>query len=457
MHRSLEAGAAAEATVESLGPAALPARPPLAPGGKLSPGPGKVDAEVAAHQRARIYDAMIQIVAERGYEAVKVRELVLRAGVSSRAFYEQFKSKEDCFLRTYELVTRRASRRIILSQAGERDWRIRPRHIFAALAAELESEPETARFALIEAHAATPAALALAQQAESTFAAVLGESFARDPNGVAVPPLVVEGIVGGIGYVVRSRLLAKREGELAGLGASLTNWALCYPGKPARVLPELDLQSVWRDTMLEPLPGGASSSGGESGDRELLLSSVAELASNHGYDSLTVTRIRTNVKVNRKTFDTYFTGVEDCFVLALEQKVSEVLTQAARAQAAGRTWPGGVYRAMAALCDQTAEDPLLARLCLVDHYEAGSNGARCRQRLVDGVSEQFGESTPFKLRPSPLVTEASQGAIWSLFHHHVIRDRSLRRRVAATLSFMALAPAVGADAAVAAIRNEQKA
>jgi AcrR family transcriptional regulator len=447
-------GAVSESQASEL----TPGRPPLKPGGKLSPGPGKAAAEVTAHQRARIQDAMIKIVAGRGYEAVKVRELVVQAGVSSRAFYEQFKSKEDCFLRTYEIVTRRASRRIILSQAGEPNWRVRPRHIFAALAAELAAEPETARFALIEAYAAGPAALALARQAESTFTAVLGESFARSPNGIAVPPLVVEGIAGGVGDVVRTRLLAEREAELAGLGAGLTDWTLCYPGKSAGALAGLDLQSVWRDTTLEPMPGSASSSRGESGgDRDLLLASVAELANANGYDSLTVTRIRTNVKINRRIFDANFSGVEDCFVLAMEQKVSAVIAQAVRAQAAGRTWPGGIYRAMVALCDQTAEDPLLAALCLSDDYAPGSTGARCRERLVDAVAEQFGDSAPFKLRPSSLVSEASSGAIWSLFHHHIIRDRSLRRQVAATLSFMALAPAVGATAAVAAIRSEQKA
>jgi len=53
---------------------------------------------------------MIEIVADRGYEAVKMRELVVRAGVSTRAFYKHFSSKEDCFLRSQEMVVRRAEK-----------------------------------------------------------------------------------------------------------------------------------------------------------------------------------------------------------------------------------------------------------------------------------------------------------------------------------------------------------
>jgi AcrR family transcriptional regulator len=56
---------------------------PETPFSKLRPGPGQSASDVAADQRARIQKAMIEMVAERGYETVKIRELVLLAGVSS--------------------------------------------------------------------------------------------------------------------------------------------------------------------------------------------------------------------------------------------------------------------------------------------------------------------------------------------------------------------------------------
>jgi len=54
-----------------------------------------------------------------------------------------------------------------------------------------------------------------------------------------------------------------------------------------------------------------------------------------------------------------------------------------------------------------------------------------------------------------LSTEASTGALWSLFHHHIVRDWSQRRQVAASLSYVVCAPVIGAFGAVSAVRVEQ--
>jgi AcrR family transcriptional regulator len=437
--------------------AALEAEPAGERYRKLTPGPGRSAAEVSEHQRVRIQGAMVEIVAERGYDAVRVRDLVRLAGVSSRTFYENFESKEDCFLRTYEMVTRGVAQRIIASQAQERDWRARPLLIFAALARELESEPEAGRFALIEAYAAGPAALEQVQRAERAFAAILSESFARAPDGIVVPPLVVEGIVGGVAGVARARLLTGREAELPGLGGELLEWALSYTGTSSDALTRLDGRSLSSNGGLESLsPGGA---GGRRaslppGDRAMLLASVAQLAVAIGYDKLTITRIRTGARVSRKSFDANFDGVEDCFLAALEQKADEALARAARAQAMGSTWPGSVYRRIAALCDQVAADPFLAMACLSNPFAEDSAGGRSRLRLIEALVDQIGADAPLELQPTPLGAEASRGALWSLFHRHLVRDWAQRRQIAATLTFVALAPVVGAGTAVAAIRRE---
>ena len=430
---------------------------------KLHPGPGLPASDVAAHQSARIHRAMIEIVAEQGYEAVKVRELVHLAGVSTRAFYEHFESKESCFLQTYDLVTRRASRRIIASQVGERDWRKRPRLIFDAFVRELEDNPAAARFTLVAAYAAGPVALEQARKTEATFEAMLAQSFARAPGGIVVPQLVVEGMMAGVARVTRARLLSGRDVELARLDEEMTDWVLSYPGKPAGKLADLDLQLVWRDTRLQPLVVPSGSGEGEAwpktGDRALILTSLTSLTSltaSGSYGDLTVERIRRGAGVSRAVFKSYFDGVEDCFVAALEQRAGEAFAQAARAQTAGRTWSGGLYRAISALCDQISEDPLLISVCLADDFKPDSSGSRIRAQLLTVVAEQLADSAPRADQPSTLVAEASSGAIWALFHRHVVRALAHSApQVAATLAFMALAPVIGAPAAVAAIAAEQ--
>lgn len=425
-------------------------QPPPVPRRKLSPGPGRGAQEVAAHQLARIHDATIEIVAEHGYQALKVRDVVRRAEVSTRAFYEHFGSKEDCFLQTYRLISRRATRRMIAAQAAEPDWRQRPRLVFEEFVRGLENEPAGARLTLIEAYTAK-ATLVEARRVEQALEGMLAEAFSRTPKGVSVPPLIVQGMVAGVATVSRNRLLSGKVADLANNGGELVDWAMRYPDKAAARLPDLDSQSVWRDTTLEPLKDDEQWD--SSGDRALILTAVSKLAADKGYAALTAPRIRSVAAVSRRKFDAHFDGVEDCYLAALEQRVGEAMAQVARAQTAASSQAGGVYRAIAALCDQVDSDPFLARVCLTDDFPPGSDGVRSRRRLINTATELLTEKD--SPRATRLMSEASTGAVWSLFHRHVVQDRVLRQQISATLAYLTLAPAIGPAATVRALEREQ--
>jgi hypothetical protein len=72
------------------------------------------------------------------------------------------------------------------------------------------------------------------------------------------------------------------------------------------------------------------------------------------------------------------------------------------------------------------------------------------------LTEQLVDCVPREHRTSDLVTEASAGAVWELFHRYVVHaSPQYRQQIAATLSYIALAPVIGPSAALAAIRQEQ--
>ncbi|MGA8015766.1 MAG: helix-turn-helix domain-containing protein, partial [Candidatus Dormiibacterota bacterium] len=56
------------------------------------------EALVQRDQRERILRSMVETVAEQGYAAATVGEVVARARVSRSSFYAQFSDKEDCFV-----------------------------------------------------------------------------------------------------------------------------------------------------------------------------------------------------------------------------------------------------------------------------------------------------------------------------------------------------------------------
>ncbi|MEJ2886535.1 TetR/AcrR family transcriptional regulator [Actinomycetospora aeridis] len=69
-------------------------------------------APASSGHRDRLVQAMIELVAERGYAAVTVADVVAAARVSKRTFYQHFSDREDCFLAAYATAAEQPLTRI---------------------------------------------------------------------------------------------------------------------------------------------------------------------------------------------------------------------------------------------------------------------------------------------------------------------------------------------------------
>ncbi len=125
--------------------------------------------EVLASQRVRMLDAIAEVVAAKGYGAATVADVVERAGVSRKTFYEQFRDKEACFLAAYDAGV---DSLIATMRAVGDDVRARIRAYLETLAAE----PAFARTFLIEIGAAGPRALARRDEVHDAFAALTADA-----------------------------------------------------------------------------------------------------------------------------------------------------------------------------------------------------------------------------------------------------------------------------------------
>ncbi len=73
---------------------------------RLPKGPHSLSREeVARAQRARLVEAVLANVGERGYAATTVGHITASAGVSRTSFYEQFTGKQAAFLAAYRSAT----------------------------------------------------------------------------------------------------------------------------------------------------------------------------------------------------------------------------------------------------------------------------------------------------------------------------------------------------------------
>ena len=102
-------------------------------------------------QRARLLEAMVQAVAEKGYEVATVADAVRLAKVSRGTFYELFDSKEACLLAAYKLGYEVLEQRIDAAIRDAADWREELRLGIRAYLETLEHDPLFARVYLIEA------------------------------------------------------------------------------------------------------------------------------------------------------------------------------------------------------------------------------------------------------------------------------------------------------------------
>ncbi|HEX5761728.1 MAG TPA: TetR/AcrR family transcriptional regulator [Solirubrobacterales bacterium] len=113
--------------------------------------------QVAHHQRERLIAGLASAVAYKGYAAVTLADVTREAKVSRRVFYENFESKEECFLAAFEVVVGHLRELVAEAVEPESDW---PRKAIAAthaVLAFLASEPDLARLLLVESRGASSA------------------------------------------------------------------------------------------------------------------------------------------------------------------------------------------------------------------------------------------------------------------------------------------------------------
>ena len=174
---------------------------------------------VAESQRERLLVAIAEAVAEKGYANAAVADVIERAGVSRRTFYEHFANKEECFLAAYDAgVSRLLDAIAAAEEAAGRDIVARARAGTETYLGLLADNPAFARTFLIEVLGAGPAALARRAAVHERFAERLREDFTAAAGDVPAPPAhVLRGCVGAIHELVTARLLEAGAGALPAL------------------------------------------------------------------------------------------------------------------------------------------------------------------------------------------------------------------------------------------------
>lgn len=163
---------------------------------------------------------MAQAVAEKGYVATSISDIVARARVSRSAFYACFPDKETCFLAGY---TEEAERHFTLITAAVQDagddWLGQLHAGVRTYVRELERQPRFARSFLIEILAAGQRASELRTVVHERYARVMEDWYAQGVRERGLPPLPHEmfrAAVGASNELVTARFERLVSREAAG-------------------------------------------------------------------------------------------------------------------------------------------------------------------------------------------------------------------------------------------------
>ena len=437
---------------------------------RLPHGPhGMSVVEVHCDQRARIYGGMIEGIAQRGYSAVTVADVLKLSGVSRRSFYEHFSGKRECFLAVCCIIADRFMARIFdecHSARGSLDDRL---HLaLQTLVGDALAEPEPTRLLLVEAQSVGLTAAPQMHLITTELEQRIGHALAHAPDGTRISWPVAKGILGGLQWLLYLRLRDCSAEELAGevdaLASEMVRWMMLFSSPAAGIGTETDRGAPGSQQRLS-----ATDVVETLGERERLLKTILTLAAEGRSYELPVRRIAEKADVHPKWFRgrgsdrESFDDEEDCFLTAFEQ-MSRELMNLLRAELVSddpqtthqAVSPAAVHRALVALMDYLSARPLYARTLSTGAFVAGPRATERNivlsreliSTLVSGLSAE---------KPEGFLVDAVAGAVWHMIGYWAsgLPDEDSQMSVstfANHAAYVVLTPFIGAKRAIDAIR-----
>lgn len=434
---------------------------------------GLTPSEVAQSQRERLLAAMAQAIAERGYTATPVSEVIERAGVSRKTFYVHFQDRRDCLVAAYDQAAATTLANVKATAQKTESPRAKLPAMITALCESAAQDPAAFRLQVVEIAAAGQAALLSREQLIVSIGALLRTGLESESSA---PPVPLMGLItGGLLRVIQQRAASGELQRPSELVRELTRWARSYYPMP-NALASVDSQAIGEIATLQaprvPIGGRApgtlsltpkrmpesasrvSPSFTAHSQRERILDAVATLCASKGYVALTVDEIVALASVSLNTFYEHFKDKEDAFLVAHE--LGHVRATAALEQtlALAPSWDTGVRDGIAALLGFFFSEPSFARMAAIEAPIASPQTAARAAVHLATYAQLLLDGAPRSRRP-PNIAEAAiaaslHAAVFAYAVHGVIRD-PVRAHSYAT--YLALAPFLGPNKAFTSAAN----
>lgn len=391
---------------------------------------------------------MIESISQRGYASTTVAHVIALAGVSRRAFYEQFSNKEECFLATYDIVVARSRKLVLEAWGSERGWANRLHAACKMFLDDIVADPKGAHLVLIDSLGIGPKARERMHLAGTAYERLVATAFKASPDTAPLPPIASRAIVGGVRHVVFNRMREDRVSELRTLTDELLDWVEAYRSPATKRLNAIALK---KPPDIPPAPAAFLASDDK---RARVLGSVVHLTLDEGYSELTDPQIAQFAGISTEAFHKQFSSKEECFLAVVDEFAREALEAVEAAIDGVSTWPEAVYIAVTAFIDHLVAHPALLRMAFIDLFEVGPGMIGRMTKSTDRFTALLAAGGPEPRRAPEVACEAITGGVWDIISAYAANDR-LRYLpcLADRIAFVVLAPYIGPKVAVDTIEE----
>jgi AcrR family transcriptional regulator len=176
------------------------------------------------------------------------------------------------------------------------------------------------------------------------------------------------------------------------------------------------------------------------------MDAIAELTAEHGYEATKIGDIVRRAGVARKTLYDNFEGKEEVFLAAFDAAFEEAMRRVTEGcAAAGGEWDARVQAGLAAFLGYVAEQPALARMCMIEALSATPAATERYENAMQHFVDLTGENVPHYKELPETIEETLVGGVAWIVYQQIRRDEAAKAtELLPELSEFMLAPFRGA-------------
>lgn len=332
--------------------------------------------------RQRLLEAMVNVVARRGYHETTVKDVIVHAGSSRSTFYAQFADMEDCLITVLRVLADELAGQVH-SAVQDAPATEAPKAAARALLDFAHEHEAPARVLFCESLAGGARAMDSRDALIDEIAGLVERRLQSQAKDAATLDIPASAAIGTVFRLLANRMRRGTSGRHE-LQEAVLAWLDAYAttvpqGHSQRVqaLGEHDELPRIRLTPAAPPPPvrlgshGTGASDRSRNQRERILFACAQCCYEHDYAQMTVADIVTRAAVSRTVFYEHFRDKQHVAPAMLEQGFEMVMTNAARAYFAEGFWPEGIWACARALCETYAIYPAQLHSCFVQYATMG--------------------------------------------------------------------------------------